>query len=64
MKIISVVNVENLKLLEPSMLDEEEENHVLLIVEDLAPHGLDELKEDTVLQHKEWKTRRGHQQMW
>jgi hypothetical protein len=48
MQINSVVNVENLKLFEPSMLDEEEEHQVLLTVEDLAPHGLEELKEDIV----------------
>jgi hypothetical protein len=48
MQINSVVNMENLKLFEPSMLDEEEEHQVLPTVEDLAPHGLEELKEDTV----------------
>ena len=35
MHIYSVLNVDNLKLYEPSMLDEEEE-HVLPSVEDLA----------------------------
>jgi hypothetical protein len=64
MQINSVVNMEYLKLFKPSMLDEEEEHQVLPTVEDLAPHGLEELKEDTVLQHKEWTTHRGQQEMW
>jgi len=41
--------MENLKLFEPSILDEEEEHHVLPFFEGLAPHVLEELKEDTVL---------------
>jgi hypothetical protein len=48
MQINSVVNMEYLKLFEPSMLDEEEEHHVIPIVEDLSPHGLGYLKEDIV----------------
>jgi hypothetical protein len=31
------------------MLDEEEEHQVLPTMEDLAPHGLEELKEETIL---------------
>ena len=64
MKINSVVNVDNLKLLKPSILDEEEEHQVLSIVEDLAPHGIEELKEDIILQHKERMTLRGQQEIW
>jgi hypothetical protein len=48
MQISSMVNVENLKFFKPSMLDEEEENQVIPVVEHLAPHGLEELKEDKV----------------
>jgi hypothetical protein len=48
MCIYSVVNVENLKLYEPSMLDQEEEK-VLPTIEDLAPDAQEELAEDTVL---------------
>jgi hypothetical protein len=44
MQISLVVNVEYLKLFEPSMLDEEEEHQVLPTVEDFAPHTLEELK--------------------
>ena len=64
MNIISMVNMENLKLFKPSMVDEEEEHQVLPTVEDLAPHGLEELKENTVMQWKEQKTCKGQQQMW
>jgi hypothetical protein len=49
MKIISMVNVEYLKLFGPSMLDEEENHQVLHIVEYFTPHILEELKEDIVL---------------
>jgi hypothetical protein len=59
MKINSVVNVENLKLFEPSMLDEEDEHHVLSNIEYLAPHRLEELKEYMVLYHKDKMTLRG-----
>jgi hypothetical protein len=48
MHIYLVVNVENLKLYEPSMLDQEEE-HVLHSIEDLAPYAQVELEEDIVL---------------
>jgi hypothetical protein len=49
MCIYSVVNVENLKLYEPSMLDQEEEQ-VLPSIEDLALDAQEELEEDIVLQ--------------
>jgi len=48
MRIYSVVNVENLKLYEPSILDQEEEQ-VLPSMEDLAPDTQVELTEDIVL---------------
>ena len=48
MKIYSVVNVENLKLYEPSMLDQEEEQ-VLPSIDDLAPDAQAKLEGDTVL---------------
>jgi hypothetical protein len=43
MHIYSIVNVENLKLYETSMLDQEEE-HVLPSIEDLAPDAQEELE--------------------
>ena len=48
-----VVNVEYLKLFEPSILDGKYEEQVLPIVEDLEPHSLEELEEDTIMQCKE-----------
>ena len=48
MRIYSIVNLENLKLYEPSMLDQEEEQ-VLSFVEDFAPDTQAKLTEDTVL---------------
>jgi hypothetical protein len=45
--------MENLKLFKSSMLDEREEHQVLTNVEYLAPHGLEELKEDIVLKQRE-----------
>jgi hypothetical protein len=48
MHIYSIVNVENLKLNEPSMLDQEEQ--VQPTIEYLAPDAQVELAEDRVLQ--------------
>lgn len=56
MCIYSVVNVENLKLYEPSMLDQEEKE-VLPSMEDLTPNAKEDLKKDTFLQ-KRYKTTR------
>jgi hypothetical protein len=63
MHIYSVVNVENLKLYEPSMLDQEEEQ-VLPTIEDLAPYAQVELVEDTILQRKSRTTRQGQHDLW
>ena len=48
MHIYSIINVENFKLYESSMLDEEEEQ-VLPSVEDLARDAQEELTEDKIL---------------
>jgi len=61
--IYSVENVENLKLYEPSMLDQEEEQ-VLPTTEDLAPNAHAELVEDTVLQKRSRTTRQGQHDLW
>jgi hypothetical protein len=58
MHIYSVVNVDNLKLYEPSMLDQEEEQ-VLPSIEDLAPDAQAELEEDTILKKQSKTTRQG-----
>ena len=53
MGIYSVVNSENLKLFEPSMFDEdEEEGPILPSIEDLIPDAQAELDQDTILQRK------------
>ena len=54
--IYSVVNVDNLKLYEPSMLDQEEE-HVLPFGEDLALDAQVELTQHTVFQKRFINTR-------
>jgi hypothetical protein len=63
MCIYSAVNVENLKLYDPSMLDREEE-HVLPSIEDLAPDSQVELAEDTILQKQSITTRQGQHDLW
>jgi hypothetical protein len=45
-QIYAVVNVDNIKCYDPSMLDQEEEQ-VLPSIEDLAPNVQEELEEDT-----------------
>jgi hypothetical protein len=59
MHIYSVLNVENTKLFEPSMLDQEIEEHFISTIEDLAPEAQVELEEDTVLQKKSRITKHG-----
>jgi hypothetical protein len=47
--IYSIVNVENLKLYEPSMLEQKTGEPVLPTIEDLAPEARVDLAEDIVL---------------
>ena len=49
MHIYSVVNAENLRLFEPSLIEDPEEQSQLPFVDDLLPKFLNELQEDTVL---------------
>jgi hypothetical protein len=58
MRIYSIVNVENVKLYETSMLDQEEEK-VLPSIEDLALDDWENLVEDMVLQKPSRTTRNG-----
>jgi len=62
MCIYSVVNVENIKLYEPSMLDQENERQVLPTIKDLAPKAQVEFTKDTVLLKKLITTRLGQQE--
>jgi hypothetical protein len=43
------------------MLDGEEDHQFLPTIKDFAPHTLEELKEDIIMQQKEWVTHRGQQ---
>jgi hypothetical protein len=63
MCIYLVVNVENLKPYDPSMLDQEEEQ-VLPSIEDLAPDAQAKLAEDIVLQKRPITTRQGQHDLW
>ena len=59
MCIYLVVNVENLKLYEPSMLDQEIDGNVLPTIKDLALEAWEELAKDTILYKKSKTTRHG-----
>ena len=63
MHIYSVVNVENMKLYEPSMLDREEDK-VLPSIEDLESDVQVELVEDSFLQKSSRTTRQGKHDLW
>jgi hypothetical protein len=55
--------VENMKLYEPSMLDQEEEE-VLPTIEDLALDSQVELVEDTILQKNSRTKTQGKHELW
>ena len=59
MRIYSVVNVENLKLYEPLMIIDPEEDTQIPTIDDLAPEYMNELQEDTILDRKFCTSRRG-----
>jgi hypothetical protein len=58
MHIFLVVNVDNLKLYEPSMLDQEEDQFLPSIYELVLDAHVD-LKEDTILQNRSRTARQG-----
>ena len=60
MQIYSVVNVENLRLYEPSLIEDPEEQGQLPSIEDLLPEYLIKLQEDTVLDRRIRNSRRGN----
>ena len=49
MKMYSIVNVDNLKLYEPPMIMDEEENVHVASVDNFAPKYIDELQENVIL---------------
>lgn len=60
MQIYSVVNVENLRLYEPSLIEDPEEQGQLPSIEDLLPEYLNELQDDTVLDRRIRTSRQGN----
>ena len=59
MKIYAVVNVENLKLYEPSMIIDQDIQVQVPSVDDFSPEYLNELQEDVILDKKVRSSRRG-----
>jgi hypothetical protein len=59
MHIYSIVNVENLKLFEPPMIMDQDEEVSIPSVDDFSPEYLDELKEDIILDRRMRTSRRG-----
>ena len=59
MHIYSVVNADCLRLFEPSLIEDPEEQSQLPSIDDLLPEYLNELQEDTMLDRKVRMTRRG-----
>lgn len=53
-----MVNAENLRLFEPSLIEDPEEQSKLPSIDDLLPEYLNELQEDTVLDRKVRTTHR------
>ena len=49
MQIYSIVNVENLKLFEPPLIDDQGEHVQLPSIDDFSPKYLDELQQDLIL---------------
>lgn len=60
MQIYSVVNVENLQLYEPSLIEDPKEQGQLPSIEDILPYYLNELQEDMVLDRRIRTLRRGN----
>ena len=59
MQMYSIVNVENLRLYEPPLIDDQGSDVQLPSIEDFSPKFLDELKEDTILDRRTITSKRG-----
>ena len=59
MQMYSVVNVENLCLYEPPLIDDQGSDVQLPSIEYFSPEFLDELKEDTILERRTRASKRG-----
>jgi len=60
MKIYSVVNVENLRLYEPPLIEDQGESVQIPSIEDFSPEFLDELQQDTILGRRTRSSKRGN----
>jgi len=60
MQIYSVVNVENLRLFEPPLIDDQGEHVQLPSIDDFSPKYLDELQHDLVLDKRTRTSKRGN----
>ena len=60
MQMYSVVNVENLRLFEPPLIDDYESDIQLPSIEDFLLEFLDDLKEDAILDRRTCTSRRGN----
>ena len=59
MQMYSVVNVENLRLYEPPLTDDQGSDLQLCSIEDFLPEFIDEIKEDTILDRRIRASKRG-----
>ena len=59
MQMYSVVNVENLRLYEPPLINDQGSDVQLTSIEYFSPEFLDELKEDTILDRRTRASKRG-----
>ena len=59
MQIYSVLNVKNLKLFEPPMIMDQDEEVSIPSVDEFSPEYLDELKEDIILDRRTRTSCRG-----
>ena len=59
MQMYSVVNIENLRLYEPPLIDGQGSDVQLPSIEYLSPEFLDELKEDIILDRRTRASKRG-----
>jgi len=60
MKMYAVVNVQNLRLYEPSLIDYQGENVQIPSIYDSSPEYLSELHEDTILDRRMRTSKRGN----
>jgi hypothetical protein len=60
MKMYAVVNVENLKLYEPPLIDDQEEHIQIPSIDSFSQEYLTELHEDTILDRRMRTSKRGN----